>query len=598
MKKKNRKYSNFKYILRLAIEPKLWFVIIIPILTIVLGQKEVITSWLSAQIFNNLQFVVEGDRDISLLNSAIFFAILLFFVNIVEWLITTISDLIENYWREYVNVKLKKRFIEKDFKIDIADFDNPDLKSRRYVAQGVDPVSQIKTVVGAISKILATVSFAIILWQYSPIMLLIAIVIKIPTYFVMNKINDENRKFRIETDVINREKNYYKNIPVDRAVAKEFKIFNMKDYVCEKYEKTVEKYYKFFKGRYIKNTTNNSLIEHYDRVVIIVVQIVIGVSVFTGKMMFGDYTLLIAAFKNLSGSIKSIVSFVAQLKDMHTHNNMLREYLEDHSIFESGEKNDTEVNNVSHSFEFKDVSFTYPGTDKEILHNLNLTISAGKTHGLVGLNGSGKSTLVNLLLRLYEPDSGEILLDGVNIKEYNIDSYYEAIACVFQNTTHYAMPIRDYISADKPCDIARAQAAIKQVKLDKWCDELPHGLDTMLTRAFTSETVSVEPSIGQWQKLSIARAIYKDAPIMILDEPSASLDVDSENEIFNYITQLTVKKTAILISHRLSNIIGCDHIFVLQDGCLVEQGNHQTLLEIGGVYTNLFNSQAKYYKEK
>ena len=206
--------------------------------------------------------------------------------------------------------------------------------------------------------------------------------------------------------------------------------------------------------------------------------------------------------------------------------------------------------------------------------------------------------MVNLLLRLYEPDSGEILLDGVNIKEYNIHSYYEAIACVFQNTTHYAMPIKDYVSAGKPCDIDKAQAAIKQVKLDKWCDELPHGLDTMLTRAFTSETDSVEPSIGQWQKLSIARAIYKDAPIMILDEPSASLDVDSENEIFNYITQLTVKKTAILISHRLSNIIGCDHIFVLQDGCLVEQGNHQTLLEMGGVYANLFESQAKYYKSE
>ena len=158
------------------------------------------------------------------------------------------------------------------------------------------------------------------------------------------------------------------------------------------------------------------------------------------------------------------------------------------------------------------------------------------------------------------------------------------------------MTIKDYISSGKPCDIDKAESAIKQVKLDSWCDELPHGLDTMLTRAFTSETDSVEPSIGQWQKLSIARAIYKDAPIMILDEPSASLDVDSENEIFNYITQLTVKKTAILISHRLSNIIGCDHIFVLQDGCLVEQGNHQTLLEMGGVYANLFNSQAKYYK--
>lgn len=596
MVKRVNERGNFCYILKLALEPKLWFVVFIPIFAIILGQKEVITSWLSAQIFNKLQYVVEGDRDISLLNSAVFFSCLLFFVNIIEWMISTISDLIENFWREHVNLKLQKIFLHKDYRIDISDYDNPDLISRRSVAQGVDPVGQIKTYITGISRILASVTFAIVLWQYSPIMFFIALTVKIPLGFIVNKINRDNRNFQIDTGVINREKNYFKNIPIDRATTKEFKIFNFKNYVCEKYDRTVEKFYKLFKGKYIKNVADNSFLEHFDLIVIIVIQIIIGFSVFAGEMLFGNYILLIAAFKNVTGSFDTIVRFVAQCKDMHTQNNMLREYLEDHSVFESGEKNDIEAKNMSHSFEFKDVSFTYPGTDKEILHNLNLTISAGKTHGLVGLNGSGKSTLVNLLLRLYEPDSGEILLDGVNIKEYNIHSYYEAIACVFQSTTHYAMPIRDYISAGKPCDIDKVQAAIRQVKLDTWCDELPYGLDTMLTRAFTSETDSVEPSIGQWQKLSIARAIYKDAPIMILDEPSASLDVDSENEIFNYITQLTVKKTAILISHRLSNIIGCDHIFVLQDGCLVEQGNHQTLLEMGGVYANLFNSQAKYYK--
>lgn len=596
--KKKRKHGNTNYIIKFAIEPKLWFVVIIPILAIVLGQKEVVTSWLSSRIFNNLQIVVEGDRDIYLLNSAIFFAILLFLVNIAEWLITTISDLIENYWREYVNIKLQNRFIEKNYKIDIADFDNPELKSRRSVAQRVDPVGQIKTVITCTSKILATISFAVILWNYSPIMVLIALIVKIPTYFVLNKINDENRKFRIDTDVINREKTYYKNIPVSRTVAKEFKIFNMRDYVCEKYDRTVEKYYEVFKGRYVKNTTITSLLDHYDRIILIIVQIVVGISVFTGKMLFGDYTLLIAAFNNLSGSVETLVGFVAQFKDIHTQNNMFGEYIEDNSIFENGENKEIRVSNELHAFEFKDVSFTYPGTNKEILHKLNLSICGGKTYGLVGLNGSGKSTLVNLLLRLYEPDSGEILLDGVNIKEYNIYSYYEAIACVFQSTTHYAMTIKDYITSGERCDEDKAIAALKQVKLDTWCNELPHGLDTMLTRAFSSENDSVEPSIGQWQKLSIARAIYKDAPIMILDEPSASLDVDSENEIFKYITQLAVKKTAILISHRLSNITGCDHIYVLQEGSLVEQGNHHNLLEMGGVYANLFESQAKYYKSQ
>ena len=598
MVKRIKPPGNFRYFLSYFFHPKLWFVIFLPFLTIILGQKDVIVARLSAQIFNNLQFLISGDKDISLLKQALFYSILIFLVHISGWLITTISDFIENCWRESINVKLQTKFIEKDFKINRCDLHNPNLQSRRNVAQGVDFVGQIKTILTGIGNLIALFSFAFIMWQYSPIMILVAIIVKVPLLFLIKKNNKDDRDFHIATDVLNREKNYYKGIPVDKTFVKEFKIFNLASYVCEKYDQIISKYYKCYRGRYTKNTISNSIINHYDRLITIIVQIIIGISVFTGKMLFGDYTLLIAAFKSLTGSCETIVEYVAQCQDMQTKHSMLREYLEDQSIYESGEHNFTDVNEGSHTIHFQNVSFAYPGTDKEILHNLNLTISAGKTHGLVGLNGSGKSTLVNLLLRLYEPDSGEILLDGVNIKEYNIHSYYEAIACVFQSTTHYAMPIRDYISAGKPCDIEKVQAAIRQVKLEKWCDELPHGLDTMLTRAFTSETDSVEPSIGQWQKLSIARAIYKDAPIMILDEPSASLDVDSENEIFNYIIQLTVKKTAILISHRLSNIIGCDHIFVLQDGCLVEQGNHQTLLEMGGVYANLFNSQAKYYKSE
>ena len=176
MKQQNKKDGNIRLVLKLALEPKLWFVIIFPILTIVLGQKEVVTSWLTAQIFNKLQFVVEGNRDITLLKSAVVFSVLLFFVNIAEWFINAISDMIENYWREYVNVKLQRKFIKKDYRSDIADFDNPNLQSHRSVARGTDPVGQIKTVVSCISKMFVSVSFAVVLWQSHPILIPIAFV--------------------------------------------------------------------------------------------------------------------------------------------------------------------------------------------------------------------------------------------------------------------------------------------------------------------------------------------------------------------------------------------------------------------------------------
>ena len=185
---KNRKDGNIRLILKLALEPKLWFVIIIPIFTVALGQAEVVTSWLIAQIFNKLQFVVEGNDDIALLKSAVMSGVLLFIVYIAVWLFNSISDLVENYWREHVNVKLQVKFIKKDYKINISDYDNPDLQSRRSVAQGTDLVSQIKTVLSCISKIFAIISFTVILWSYNPFLVLVAFIAKLPAYFVINKV--------------------------------------------------------------------------------------------------------------------------------------------------------------------------------------------------------------------------------------------------------------------------------------------------------------------------------------------------------------------------------------------------------------------------
>jgi len=596
MKKQTSQESNLRFVLKTTLSRKVWYVLFIPILTLLLGQKDVVTAWLSAQIFNRLQSAVLGEHDLRLLYSAVCFSILLLLVSVARWLLSTLSDLLENDWREKVSLTLQKKFMEKDYKRNIADFDDPALQSRYALARKADPVGQIKAVMTCVGKLGATVSFAVILWRRAPLLVLIAFLIRIPVYFLAGKANDENRKYRMGAEAMGREKNYYRSIPVQKSCVKEFKIFDMKEFVCEKCRQTIEKFYADFRGRYARKTTYSTITEHFDKILLLVVRILIGFSVFSGGMLFGDFILLIAAFENLSGSAEMLANFAAQCRDFHVQNNMLREYLAADRIFEDGEFQERRVGDMPYTIEFRHVSFTYPGTDRKVIDDLSMTMTEGMTYGLVGLNGSGKSTLVNLLLRLYEPDSGEILLGGTDIREYNIRSYYEAISCVFQKTTHYAMPIKDYVASGKEADARRVNDAIGQAGLAAWCDSLPHGQDTLLTRAFSGADDSVEPSGGQWQKLSIARALYKDAPILILDEPSASLDVDSENEIFGYITRLSEKKTALLISHRLSNITGCDHIFVLQDGCLQEQGTHRALMEKKGIYAGLFESQARNYR--
>lgn len=595
MKEKKQSYNN-RYLLKLAFQRRFWIMPgIILACQILVGQKAFAESWLTAQIFNQLQQIVAKAAISVSLKTIILFCVLILGTYILAWIFRTISDMAENCWREHINVIIQEHFLLKDYKMNMSDFDDLDFQNRRSVAKRVDPIGEIKMVITAVSIISVTVSFSIVLWQYRPIMVLIALVVKLPLFYFMIKADNENRKFQIDTDIINREKSYYRNIPVNRVFAKEYKLFDMKDFVCEKYCWAVNRYHKKFKKRYVKESTNNVVQDLYDDLIMIIVYIVIGISVFKGNMLFGTYTLIVAAFKNLSNSAESLVKLASKFKDVYEQNKMLSEYMDGKTIYDKGEACGRKVTDGLHTIEFRKVSFSYPGTDNKILDNLDMTIEGGKIYALVGLNGCGKSTLVNLILRLYRPDSGEIVLDGVNIEEYNIKSYYDAIACVFQCTTKYAMRISDYIAVGKTCDRKRAQKALEYVNLSGWCEQLKYGMETMLTRVFSSEADSTEPSLGQWQKLSIARAIYKDAPIMILDEPSASLDVDTENEIFNCIVGLALKKTTILISHRLSNIMECDHVLLLQNGKLMEQGTHQKLMELNGIYAELFKKQAECY---
>ena len=588
--------KNITFILKLAVTPGLWFVIFVPIVRIIIAQREVVLAWLSANIFNNLQIMLSSDRDAKYLRTAIFYGITMFVVFIAEWLLSTISDMIENYWRERTNLKLKRRFMQKDYKMDAAYFDDPDKQSHRSIVESVDPVGEIMSVVSVVGKLCSAVSFAVIMWQYSPLFIPVALLIQLPTYFINNRLITADRKFRLASDPIIRERDYYKSVPVDKSDVKEYKVFSMTEYIVEKYKKTSSLYFKKYRGHYIRDSVGTDFIREYLAVINLVSQIVLGFSVFVGKILFGEYTLLLAAFNNLSGSISVLMDFSAECHDMHEQNELLLDYFDESTIFERSEACARKVEKKPHTMELRGVSFRYPGCEKYVLRDISMTLEPGKSYGLVGLNGCGKSTLVNILLRLYEPESGEILLDGVNIKEYEINSYYSAFACVFQSATKYSMTIRDYISAGKECDAERLENAIKRAGLDEWCGSLPGGADTMLTRAFTSENSSVEPSIGQWQKLSIARAIYRDSEIMILDEPSASLDVDAENEIFGYITALSENKTSLLISHRLSNIMDCDRIFLMRDGSLAEQGAHRELLEQDGEYAKLYMMQAKHYQ--
>lgn len=247
--------------------------------------------------------------------------------------------------------------------------------------------------------------------------------------------------------------------------------------------------------------------------------------------------------------------------------------------------------------EFRNVSFRYPGAKTDSLHNLSLKFKIGSRLAVVGKNGSGKTTFIKLLCRLYDPTEGEILLNGINIRKYRYDDYLKIFSVVFQDFQLLSLPLGQNVAAAKNYDPQRAKECLEMAGFGDRLARMPGGLETCLYKDFSKE--GVEVSGGEAQKIAIARALYKDAPFIILDEPTAALDPIAEAEIYSKFNEIITDKTAVYISHRLSSCKFCDEIAVFDGGTIVQFGNHQQLVEdTDGLYYQLWTAQAKYYTKK
>jgi ATP-binding cassette subfamily B protein len=251
---------------------------------------------------------------------------------------------------------------------------------------------------------------------------------------------------------------------------------------------------------------------------------------------------------------------------------------------------------IRSGFEFRDVSFAYAGSERQVLRRVSFRFDAGERIALIGENGAGKTTLVKLLARLYEPTSGAILLDGIDLREYDVDSLRGEIGVIFQDYMRYDMLVRENIGfgrIEELDDQARVEGAARKSLADPLISQLKNGYQQMLGRRFEN---GVDLSAGQWQKVALGRAYMRDAQVLILDEPTASLDARAEYEVFLRFADLTRGRMAVLISHRFSTVRMADRILVLADGAVVEQGTHQQLVALGGRYAELFELQAAGYR--
>ncbi len=316
------------------------------------------------------------------------------------------------------------------------------------------------------------------------------------------------------------------------------------------------------------------------------------VKVLNRALTIGEFTMCVAAVASFAEALRQIMDSVSEIRAYDMYYDRLDEYLNLPRRMGEGAR---PIGPGGHELVFEDVSFRYPGAENWALRHVNLTLQPGKRLALAGENGSGKTTLIKLLCRMYDPTEGVIRLDGVDIRELDYEAYMGLFAAVFQDYRLFDLPLRDNITMGRVADDRSLTELCRQVGLGGRLDSLPKGLDTYVGREFDPQ--GFLPSGGEGQKIALARALFRDAPVIVLDEPAAALDPRAEYELYRAFDALIGSKTAVYISHRLSSSRFCDAIAVLHDGKLAEYGTHEQLIALNGRYAALYSMQAQYYTD-
>ncbi|MDE7230940.1 MAG: ABC transporter ATP-binding protein/permease [Oscillospiraceae bacterium] len=319
----------------------------------------------------------------------------------------------------------------------------------------------------------------------------------------------------------------------------------------------------------------------------------LGALAIFGKITIGTFSQLVSAGSTLNSSVQGAVFGYQDIVKLCNYGYEVVKLMEYPPMLQKGNRRFEDLK-TPHEIEFRNVSFSYPNTGVQVLKNVSITIKAGERLSVVGLNGTGKTTFIKLLCRLYDTDEGEILIDGVNIREYDYDEYMKLFSVVFQDFKLLSFSAKDNVLLGAEAGDEAADAMFEKVGLLGKINSLPKGRDTLMFREFDRDGVQL--SGGEQQKLAIARALYKDAPVVILDEPTAALDPVAEYEIYCRFNELVGGKTAVYISHRLSSCRFCDRIAVFSEGTIKELGTHDELVKLdGGIYSEMFRAQAQYY---
>ena len=494
--------------------------------------------------------------------------------------------------------EVSQRIMRHAATLDLQSFEDPVFydKLERARVQATDRISMLNALGRLAQQFITLISLSAGVVFYSPILFVILFVCVVPAFIGESHFAFLGYSLAFSLTPLRRQLDYLRDLATRREGAKELKVFGLGDYLRNRFtditDQVLTRNRNLLKRRVIAGSALGfvSSIGYYGSYAWLVLRTL------EGRLSVGDLTFLAGALQGTSSQIQLIFSTFTGIADQALFLTDLLEFFAVQPRIKTREVALPAPRHIQEGFEFRKVSFQYPGSDRLILNQLDLHIHPGERIALVGENGQGKTTLVKLISRLYDPTGGAVFLDGIDLRDYDIESLQHEIGVIFQDFVRYDMTARENIGVGRIehlSDEQRLAEAAEKSRASEILTRLPNGLDQMLGRRFES---GVDLSGGEWQKFALARAYARDAQLLILDEPTAALDAPSEYEIFLRFAELTQGKMALLISHRFSTVRMCDRIVVLEAGTIREQGTHQQLIDNGGRYADMFELQASSYR--
>jgi ATP-binding cassette, subfamily B, bacterial len=490
------------------------------------------------------------------------------------------------------------RVMEHAAGLDLLAYEDPVFYDRleRARVQATDRLYMIQAIGRLIQQVITTITLSISIMVFSPWLLLLLVVGVIPAFIGETHFAFLGYAKNFRQTPVRRQLDYLRILGGSKEAAKELKLFGLKDFLTGRFRKLSTQVYEEDVDLARRKAVSGSFLStigtagYYTAYVFAVWKTV------TGVFSFGTLTLLANAIREASSNLQQTFSTLSTIADQALFLTDLIAFFEMEPSIVSKPNALPAPRPILQGFEFRNVSFRYPGASRLILNRFNFHLHPGERVALIGENGEGKTTIVKLLTRLYDPLEGQVLLDGVDLREYNLEDLYREIGVIFQDFMRYEMTARENIAVgliEQVNNLPLVQQSARKSLADDVVAKLASGYEQMLGRRFEG---GVDLSGGEWQKLALARAYLRDAQVLVLDEPTSALDARSEYEVFQRFAELTTGKMALFISHRFSTVRMADRIVVLENGRIAEEGDHDALTRQGGRYAEMFELQAASYR--